>query len=348
MAEKKCGVLPGTFGLVVQSSLFLISILALCMKRCLDKTGRTRFQFIVDSSKQIMGAGWMHVANLMVAALLGNVNGSSNTDACGWYWIQIMVDTTIGVWLEFYILHGVIWFMRNVGLLDLASDITAGIPRDGFSYIRYAKQLACWLAVVTVMKFAMVGFILVESPQLEWIASTVLSPLADIPKVKLVLVMVVTPGVMNSVQFWLVDNIFIDTTTSDILEEKGDISEEKGDISEEKGAESNDQKTDLESMPQESSIWDLTCFFGLGGDGFGGNANDNESQTNLESPLLKKQPSLNTMSRNQMVQKMQEMQIELDELKFELSVPLWKRMTGLKRKDPKLKRSRTMPAKHIG
>jgi len=58
--------------------------------------------FCLDSSKQIAGAGWIHVANMFCAMILGKV--AKRGDQCEWYWIEIMLDTTLGVAVEYYLL----------------------------------------------------------------------------------------------------------------------------------------------------------------------------------------------------------------------------------------------------
>merc|ERR1719464_2518867 len=72
----------------------------------------------------------------------------------------------------------------------------------------YAKQLAAWLLVVSGMKVAMVALMLVLAASIYEYSSLLLSPLESDPTAKLVVVMIVTPCVMNGVQFWLQDNIF--------------------------------------------------------------------------------------------------------------------------------------------
>merc|ERR1719343_1216449 len=47
------------------------------------------------------------------------------------------------------------------------------------------------------------------APLLEPAAAVVLAPVLEHPHLKLLVVMILTPGIMNAVQFWLVDNIFV-------------------------------------------------------------------------------------------------------------------------------------------
>jgi len=219
----------------------------LAYKCSIDKSGRGTVRFVFDSSKNFGGAAWMHVANLMIAGLLGRV-GSSGGDACQWYFIEIMIDTTLGVYVEYMLLQLLLVTLRNWGVGWLADSIEApcismpveqdieagagGSPDTGkaepllkkgekdiaselavlLAHLdkgKYAMQLFSWLGVVTVMKFIMVMIMLALSPQLEALSGLVLDPLTN-PSLRLVVVMILTPGVMNAVQFWLQDNIFVD------------------------------------------------------------------------------------------------------------------------------------------
>uniref|UniRef100_A0A7S4VM75 CBM20 domain-containing protein n=1 Tax=Alexandrium monilatum TaxID=311494 RepID=A0A7S4VM75_9DINO len=276
---EKCGLMPPGLGPFVQAALGCMCVGVLAYKCSIDKSGRGTVRFIFDSSKNFAGAAWMHVANLMVAGLLGR-EASSEGDACQWYFIEIMIDTTLGVYVEYKLLETLLLTLKNAGGLqaqlaemieapcitipdkedieaasptkedtegaspseedtktaagkgDKASPLLEHSKSEGeagndmmvvfhkwskellflLSHLdkpRYAAQLTSWLVIVTGMKFVMVSLMMVLSPQLQAVAGFVLAPLQD-PSVKLVMVMILTPGVMNAVQFWLQDNIFVD------------------------------------------------------------------------------------------------------------------------------------------
>ena len=71
---------------------------------------------------------------------------------------------------------------------------------------RYYKQLVLWLVVVTVMKLTVLVFLVVFEPLLAYLAALALSPVRGDYKAKLVVVMVITPVIMNSLQFWVTDS----------------------------------------------------------------------------------------------------------------------------------------------
>jgi len=59
------------------------------------------------------------------------------------------------------------------------------------------------------MKLSMVVLMAIGEVPLTAISGALLRPLIADPLSKLVVVMIFTPAIMNGVQFWLVDNIFI-------------------------------------------------------------------------------------------------------------------------------------------
>merc|ERR1719433_627883 len=129
------------------------------------------------------------------------------SDGCDWYWINIMLDTTLGVGIEYFILQ------LLTGCLEKATR-HQGIFRSGeyrdiqgrFIPVKYVSQLAVWLLCVTGMKAVMVMLMIVLRPVLLAAARLFLGIFRSDPKIELVVVMIVTPCCMNALQFWLTDN----------------------------------------------------------------------------------------------------------------------------------------------
>eukprot|EP00929_Paragymnodinium_shiwhaense_P096450 TRINITY_DN58032_c0_g1_i1.p1 TRINITY_DN58032_c0_g1~~TRINITY_DN58032_c0_g1_i1.p1 ORF type:complete len:222 (-),score=34.79 TRINITY_DN58032_c0_g1_i1:112-777(-) len=203
-----CMVLSGAFAFFVQGLLGVVSISVLAYKYHRDPAGRSPYQFCLDSSKQLAGAAWLHVLNLAFAMVLEK---GREGDQCAWYWIEIMIDTTIGVAVEYYLLK---LLVRSVSLCsrDLADKVVSGqyVDEDGkFMLCSYIWQMCAWLVVVSGMKCIMVAMMLASATGLEAVALVILHPFLLNPQLKLLVVMIFTPAVMNSLQFWLVDNIFV-------------------------------------------------------------------------------------------------------------------------------------------
>jgi hypothetical protein len=205
-----CAVLPGFSGVLVQGLLFSLSAAALGLKFWRDASGRTAGQFALDSSKQIAGAGWTHCLNLLCAWALGQ--SIAGGDQCDVYWVEIMLDTTLGVAVEFYLLQLLLFAVRRTMGATASASCASGRYFDssgGFLLGGYALQLCFWLLVVTGMKCAMVLLMLLGAPLLQPVTAWLLAPVLHRPLLKLLIVMILTPGAMNALQFWLVDNIFV-------------------------------------------------------------------------------------------------------------------------------------------
>lgn len=207
--EPKCTLIPGVFGLLVQGVLFGVCCLVLVVKHEREKaTGdlheRSFSEFVFDSSKQIIGAGWIHVMNLGCAIVLGDY---LHGDGCEWYWVNIMVDTTLGVAVEYLVLNVVTLIVQKIDKNPM--HYRTGEYHDScgtMQLVPYVKQLVLWLFVVTVMKVSMVSLVYVFADALSWTAELILQPFRTSAKTELVVVMILTPMVMNAIQFWLIDN----------------------------------------------------------------------------------------------------------------------------------------------
>jgi hypothetical protein len=225
LEEETCTLLPGAFGAVVQGFLFLISVGVLLLKKKREEAlcrieARSWPTFLLDSSKQLVGAGWVHLVNMACALLLG-IRFEGNE--CEWYWVNIMVDTTLGVFIEYLLLvvltEAFEWatFYKGTFQTGEYKDETGR-----FLPSRYMWQLAVWLLCVTFMKFAMVIMMLVFPSGFQSLAHCLLSlvPRQDV-RLQLIVVMVITPCCMNAVQFWLTDN-FIKRRSNKFMDDDDD------------------------------------------------------------------------------------------------------------------------------
>mmetsp|Transcript_12770 Transcript_12770/g.37185 ORF Transcript_12770/g.37185 Transcript_12770/m.37185 type:complete len:249 (+) Transcript_12770:128-874(+) len=199
-----CVVLPGFYGILVQGLLFLVVVCILVYKKVNEGAQRTWFEFCLDSSKQCMGAGWIHVLNLAFATIMAQY---SRGDECEWYWVNIMIDTTVGVAFEYFLLWLITAGLDRL-LQEGARDYHTGEYWVGeeFQMVRYMKQLMVWLLVVTLMKLAVLGIMAVCKTPLIAAAAWILRPFLKTPWIKLLVVMILTPLIMNAFQFWVTDN----------------------------------------------------------------------------------------------------------------------------------------------
>lgn len=211
-AAGECRLCPGLYGMCIQLLLFLASMSVLVLKKKREERrerewARSWAVFLLDSSKQLVGAGWLHLSNLFFSTALASLG---DADPCVWYWVNIMLDTTLGVLVNFLLLkylltdfmecvtnrHG--WFVNG----DYKDPSGRCVP------VKYFAQLCLWLLCVTFMKLIMVLIMSFLRPQLLSVGDAFLDAWPKACKTaqtRLLLVMVVTPGVMNAMQFWTQD-----------------------------------------------------------------------------------------------------------------------------------------------
>eukprot|EP00922_Rhytidocystis_sp_ex-Travisia-forbesii_P032296 GHVS01048016.1.p1 GENE.GHVS01048016.1~~GHVS01048016.1.p1 ORF type:complete len:374 (+),score=86.96 GHVS01048016.1:66-1124(+) len=195
-ATQSCALLEG-FGILIQLALAFLCFSMLVLKRQRERPRRSWSVFLLDSSKQLTGAFTIHILNLVFASLLSEHHGG---DECNWYWINIVVDCTLGVFFLY------LYFNRVKRILHLEGSNEFGYygdpPRGGI----WIRQMLIWQFIVCAMKLTMVVVMLIAHTPLEIIAGAALSPLTNFPKGKLVVVMVLTPFVMNTFQLWITDS----------------------------------------------------------------------------------------------------------------------------------------------
>merc|ERR1712007_200739 len=98
-----CQVLGDAFGVLVQGILFVIVVSSLMLKWRLESPRRRIKIFLLDSSKQMVGQGAIHIMNMMCAVVFSGMD-TATADECAWYWVNIMIDTTLGVLVSWALL----------------------------------------------------------------------------------------------------------------------------------------------------------------------------------------------------------------------------------------------------
>jgi hypothetical protein len=192
-----CHVLDGAFAVVVQALLFVVTVATLAVKWMQERPRRALSVFLLDCSKQMVGAGACHIWNLVGAIWLdAHVDFG---DQCTWYWLNIMVDTTFGVLVAFVLLQ--------VSMLTFRYDSGHYLSHGGeLDYAKWMVQCGHWVLVITGMKLVCVGTIFGLRFPLHSTAEWVLSPVQNNDHEKLLVVMVLTPGLMNLFQFVVQDH----------------------------------------------------------------------------------------------------------------------------------------------
>ncbi|KAG9406818.1 hypothetical protein AC1031_003145 [Aphanomyces cochlioides] len=200
----RCTLLNGAFNDIVQIMLGLIALSVLIFKRYHESPRRPMRIWMFDASKQLIGAGVAHAANLTIAIVLtGLAKGRTDADQCAFYFVNFTMDTTFGVAVNYALLKLLVLFAIKYGVSALQVPGDYGHPIQ----VRvWALQLFTWLVIICTTKVLIGSVIFALEAPLGNLAEWIFSPLANYPKVELVIVMVACPVLMNGLQFWIQDN----------------------------------------------------------------------------------------------------------------------------------------------
>eukprot|EP01053_Blabericola_migrator_P000400 Blabericola_migrator_1__399@NODE_109_length_14038_cov_78_087968_g97_i0_p5_GENE_NODE_109_length_14038_cov_78_087968_g97_i0NODE_109_length_14038_cov_78_087968_g97_i0_p5_ORF_typecomplete_len247_score22_64STIMATE/PF12400_8/3_3e33_NODE_109_length_14038_cov_78_087968_g97_i031743914 len=203
-------------GLYVQGLLGVISFATLIGKRYVESPRRTWTVFLYDAGKQAIGSLFAHSLNLSFAS--GQSAFTDGTgDECDYYWLNIMMDTTLGVLITYVTLNALLSSPMIRGKLGVMYGYYGDPPKARV----WASQLLLWLGITVVMKVTVLVCLLVGQSAFEWIVHIALMPFEGKPDLKLLMVMIITPIVMNTFQYWVTDGFlkYRDHTALDTLED---------------------------------------------------------------------------------------------------------------------------------
>ena len=164
----------------------------------------------MDVSKQAISAGLAHIMNVLIAVVLSA--WEADDDPCVWYFVNITIDTTIGVLFCYGFLQLVLHLSEKRGWSRMQTGRYCRSSSGKLDWVAWGLQLTVWCAIVATVKCALAGTIYLSSGVLGAVGSLLLSWLESYPQAELVFVMVFVPLVMNCMQFWVQDTFLKDHT----------------------------------------------------------------------------------------------------------------------------------------
>ncbi|QRV87918.1 vacuolar membrane protein [Ceratobasidium sp. AG-Ba] len=197
---KRCRLL-GPTALVVQALMGVIVILSLVWKRNHESPRRPWRIWMFDVSKQVVGQIVVHMSNVFISDLVAH---HSSNNPCTLYFLNVLVDTTVGVAFIYAFLHAGTWLLATkLHLKGFKSGDYGGIPP---SKIYWVKQATVYVTSLILMKLAVVALFAIW-PGLFPIGDWLLSWTDGDAALQVIVVMGLFPIVMNVLQFWLIDSI---------------------------------------------------------------------------------------------------------------------------------------------
>ncbi len=194
------------FTIFVQLLLAFLALCSLYIKRLQEKPRRTFRTWFLDVSKQGFGACYAHVLNMLVAYIIArNIMGSTSStlkDECAWYGISYMIDTTLGLVLAIIGVTILDYFANKhnwVAFKD--SGVYAG--EEGLKH--WALQVFAWMFILTIVKIIIFAVMVLGFQGLAWMGNILFRPIQFNIRFELVFVMILFPGVLNVIYFWVAD-----------------------------------------------------------------------------------------------------------------------------------------------
>ena len=224
--NSKCEMFGG-FGVLIQAILGAAAFSILIVKRYVEKPRRAWKIWFYDVAKQIISSLVLHLFNLIISAVLSS--DEEDADACVWYFVTVVLDCTLGAFLSYifmWLVDGIAnssdWTFLKTGLYY--EEYTKGNEKNyRLIWKKYLSQLGVWLAITLIVKVILLIMLKICKLFLVNLGTFFLSPFTN-AKVRLVMVMIIFPVILNALYFWVVDNI-LKLKESD--KKEGNFGEEK-------------------------------------------------------------------------------------------------------------------------
>ncbi|KAI5952001.1 hypothetical protein KGF54_005076 [Candida jiufengensis] len=221
--SNKCELI-GTFSLLTQALLGLLCLSSLILKRFYEyPIRRTWPVWIFDVSKQLIGALGVHIFNIILSVLKtapeilvkikeqnGDDNNNNDTDednACDWYFLNMVLDCTIGVYILYLVFTSLNYICQNYfNITQIKSGEYGNINKPSFK--AWFKQLIIYFTSLMITKIILYLFVEIFEIQLIWITSHILLSWLDefSNEFEIFIVMFIIPILLNCLQLILIDN----------------------------------------------------------------------------------------------------------------------------------------------
>ena len=208
-SNSKCEMFGG-FGFLIQAILGAAAFSILIVKRYIEKPRRPWKIWFYDVAKQIISSLVLHLFNLIISAILSS--DEKDADACVWYFVTVVLDCTLGAFLSYIFM----WLMDGIANSSDWTILKTGLYYDEYmegnkkcyklDWKKYGSQLGVWLGITLIVKIILLIMLKICKLFLVNLGTFFLSPFSN-AKVRLVMVMIIFPVILNALYFWVVDNI---------------------------------------------------------------------------------------------------------------------------------------------
>ncbi|XP_051544877.1 store-operated calcium entry regulator STIMATE-like [Myxocyprinus asiaticus] len=189
------GTLMDGFSVLIQGLLALLAFSTLMLKRYREpvRIRRPWRIWFFDTSKQAIGALFMHFANILLSML-------TSEDPCSLYLLNFLLDATLGMLVIWVGVKVVSKIVEHKQLTLLMFGEYGDPPR----VVAWLAQCSVYLLIVALEKSVVTLVLLI--PGWTNLEAVVLDYIPN-PQLELTIVMLIVPFIVNSIMFWVVDSL---------------------------------------------------------------------------------------------------------------------------------------------
>lgn len=214
----------------------------LLIKRQYEHPRRELLVWWYDISKQLIGSLGIHFVNLGISILKDHetmwstilkltLNDDDDNDQCDWYFVNLLMDTTLGIPILWAVLHILERLLTRLGVSNIKSGNYYGevpqkerisgndemeclIPRKQTpQFSSFVKQTGIFILGLLVMKTCV--YLIADRFEglTYWFANLILGWADHWPNLQISLLMFVFPILLNCFQYFCIDNLIKSHTT---------------------------------------------------------------------------------------------------------------------------------------
>lgn len=143
------------------------------------------------------------IHQVIAAVISQNIRGESKLeDQCAWYGMSYIIDTSLGLLIA-VVLLGLL--DRTANARDWKSLRNSGVYAGADAVPHWVAQVLAWLAILSIAKVIIYIFMWVFSSPLAYVGAILFLPLQANKHFELVFVMILFPGFLNVIYFWIAD-----------------------------------------------------------------------------------------------------------------------------------------------
>lgn len=157
-------------------------------------------------------SGRLLYCQIIASVISQNIRGETVLqDQCAWYGLSYLIDTTLGLLLAIICLNILDRIAHERDWVHLKHS---GVYTGANGLMHWVSQCIAWLAIQTIVKLIIYLFMWLCSEPLAWFGSILFAPIQFNIRFELIFVMIVFPGLLNVIYFWIADS-FLKAKSSD-------------------------------------------------------------------------------------------------------------------------------------